>query len=82
MTAALVIVQAHLMCETGEKPVLMLDDLFSEFDEKHLRRVLDAGLGLGVQLWLTGTRATEIANCNSSYTMFHVEHGQVTTSSV
>lgn len=81
MTAALVIVQAHLMCETGEKPVLMLDDLFSEFDVKHLRRVLDAGLGLGVQLWLTGTRATEIANCNSSYTMFHVEQGQVTTSS-
>ncbi|MCW8925986.1 MAG: DNA replication/repair protein RecF [Xanthomonadales bacterium] len=83
MTAALILSQAHMMCEMGETPILMLDDLFSEFDPAHLERVLEAGLDLGVQLWLTGTRATPaITNFGSSCTMFHVEHGQVTNSSV
>ncbi len=83
MTAALVIAQAHTICETGEKPILMLDDLFSEFDEAHLGRVLEAGMGLGVQLWLTGTQsAPAIRNYNSNYSMFHVEHGRVTKVSV
>jgi len=81
MTAALIISQAHMMCDAGEKPILMLDDLFSEFDPAHLERVLEAGLDLGVQLWLTGTQAMPaITSCNSSYTMFHVEHGQVVSS--
>lgn len=80
MTAALILTQAQMMCETGERPILMLDDLFSEFDHEHLARVLEAGMSLGVQLWLTGTQAgPAIKQCNSSYTMFHVEHGQLTT---
>lgn len=80
MTAALILAQANMMCETGEKPILMLDDLFSEFDEAHLGRVLEAGMAMGVQLWLTGTQpAPEMTNYNSTSTMFHVEHGQVTT---
>lgn len=78
MTAALVLAQAQMMCENGEKPILMLDDLFSEFDQAHMVRVLEAGLELGVQLWLTGTRATPVVTRHTgSYTMFHVEHGQL-----
>lgn len=81
MTAALILAQAQMMCETGEKPILLLDDLFSEFDEAHLGRVLEAGVGLGVQLWLTGTHSTPaLRQHGGSYTMFHVEHGQVVTS--
>ena len=79
MTAALIIAQAHAMCESGEKPLLLLDDLFSEFDEAHLSKVLEAGMGLGVQVWLTGTQsAPAVTNYNNRYTMFHVEQGRVT----
>ena len=78
MTAAMIMAQAQLICESGERPVMMLDDLSSEFDEAHLGKVLKAGLELGVQIWLTGTQlAPAIKACESSYTVFHVEHGSV-----
>lgn len=78
MTAAMIIAQAQMICDSGEKPVLMLDDLSSEFDHDHLERVLKAGLGLDVQLWLTGTDLVPaIKACDSSYTVFHVEQGDV-----
>jgi DNA replication and repair protein RecF len=79
MTAALVMAQAEMICESGEKPLLMLDDLSSELDENHLSKVLEAGLSLGVQIWLTGTElAPAIAAVDSSFTLFHVKHGSVT----
>ena len=83
MTAALVLAQANTMCANGEKPVLRLDDLFSEFDQKHLERVLDAALELRVQVWLTGTRVpSSVKQRNGSCTMFHVEHGRVENQAV
>jgi recombinational DNA repair ATPase RecF len=78
MTAAMILAQAQLICESGEKPVLMLDDLASEFDEDHMARVLKAGLELGVQIWLTGTDVeSAISACDTSYKVFHVEHGAI-----
>jgi len=78
MTAAMILAQAKLVCESGEKPILMLDDLSSEFDEAHLGRVLNAGLELGVQIWVTGTQLVPaIKASKSSYTVFHVEQGRV-----
>lgn len=78
MTAALIMAQAELICESGEKPILMLDDLSSELDEEHLIKVLRAGLEIGAQIWLTGTELVPaIAGCGSSYTVFHVEHGGI-----
>jgi len=82
MTAAMIMAQAQIICEAGDRPVLLLDDLSSELDETHLTRVLRAGLGLGVQIWLTGTKhataikAGGVANGISCAT-FHVEHGVV-----
>ena len=78
MTAAMIMAQAQLICDSGEKPILMLDDLSSELDGEHLTRVLKAGLNLGVQIWLTGTEMVPaIQACEGSYTVFHVEHGEV-----
>ena len=78
LTAAMVMIQAELICNSGEKPVLLLDDLSSELDEAHLGKVLRAGLDLGVQIWLTGTELSPaIAACGADYTVFHVEHGEV-----
>jgi len=81
MTAAMIMAQAQLICNSGEKPILMLDDLASEFDELHVSKVLKAGLELGVQIWLTGVSLTPAVDmCDTSYTVFHVEHGKVSTS--
>jgi DNA replication and repair protein RecF len=78
MTAALIIAQASTICASGEKPVLLLDDLFSEFDDEHLARVLAQAMNLGVQVWLTGTRSSPaIEVFKGAYSMFHVEHGKV-----
>ena len=78
MTAALVMAQAQMICQNGEKPILLLDDLSSEFDEIHFYRVLNAGVELGVQILLTGTDMTPaIKSCESPYSVFHVKHGDV-----
>jgi len=78
MTAAMILAQAQMICETGEKPVLMLDDLSSEFDADHLSRVLLAAMELGIQVWLTGTEhAPAVRACEGSSKVFHVEHGSI-----
>ena len=80
MTAAMIMAQAELISKTGEKPLLMLDDLSSELDEVHLGKVLQSGLNLGVQILLTGTDwVSAIDASGGDYTMFHVEHGRVTS---
>ena len=79
LTAALIITQAQMICEAGELPILLLDDLASELDGDHLIKVLRAGLELGVQIWLTGTvLPNAIKDCGQAYKVFHVEHGRVT----
>lgn len=79
LTAAMVIAQAQMISESGETPILMLDDISSELDETHLRQVLKAGEGLGAQILLTGTvLAPPIKSCEGSYKVFHVKHGSVT----
>ncbi len=78
LTAAMVMAQAQMICESGEIPILMLDDLSSEFDETHLAKVLQAGIDLGAQILLTGTDlAPVISACKHPYTVFHVKHGVV-----
>jgi DNA replication and repair protein RecF len=78
MTAAMIMAQARLICESGERPLLLLDDLSSELDEEHLEKVLQAGLSMEVQIWLTGTQlAPAIKACGDEYAVFHVEHGAV-----
>ncbi|MGA9575142.1 MAG: DNA replication/repair protein RecF [Lysobacterales bacterium] len=80
MTAALIMAQAQMISDSGELPVLMLDDLSSELDEPHLEKVLRTGLELGAQILITGTELfPAIKNSNSPHKVFHVEHGSVST---
>lgn len=41
--------------ETGETPIVMLDDVLSELDAQHRERLLEAVCGAGAQLILTST---------------------------
>jgi len=80
MTAAMIMAQAQMICESGERPILMLDDLSSELDDIHLEKVLRVGVELGVQILLTGTTlAPPIRAFENRYKVFHVKQGSVTT---
>jgi len=74
LAAALLLTQAQLLMESGEKPVLLLDDLASEFDRAHFNSVLRYALGTGAQVWVTGTREEALDHPAS---VFHVEQGSV-----
>lgn len=79
--AALVLLLAqssHLAAHAGHWPVLQLDDLVSELDRHHQRRVLQVLVDSGAQVFVTGTEAIpELASLAVDYAMFHVEHGMV-----
>ena len=78
LTAAMVLAQAELICESGEPPILLLDDPSSELDDDHLGKLLAAALELGLQTWLTNTDMSPVvASCGADYALFHVKHGSV-----
>ena len=74
LSAALLLAQVEFMKSRGESPVVLLDDLASEFDGVHFEKVLTKFLATGGQVWVTGTRETEFSG---PCTVFHVEHGNV-----
>jgi DNA replication and repair protein RecF len=74
LATARVLAQGRRQCETGRKPVLLLDDLASEFDRAHFAAALEAGRALGVQMWISGV---EPVDPGVPCATFHVEHGQV-----
>ena len=63
----------------GVWPVVALDDLASELDRAHQRRVLDWLLATGAQLFVTGTEAPPALAGLELFpiTQFHVEQGQL-----
>lgn len=74
LSAALLLAQASLLSELGEKPIVLLDDLASEFDQIHFDTVLKAAMVCGGQVWITGTDTPHLPN---DKVMFHVKHGNV-----
>lgn len=83
LTAALIMAQGRLMLDSGEKPVLLLDDLASELDERHVGKVLEAGADLGAQIWISGTALSPvIAASFADFTLFHVKRGDVAPKSL
>lgn len=76
---ALLLAQAaYLAGQDGHWPVLQLDDLASELDRHHQRRVLETLHGSGAQVFVTGTETpSTLASLGIPMAMFHVEHGVV-----
>jgi DNA replication and repair protein RecF len=62
--------------ETGEFPVLLFDDVFSELDEQRRLALLEAIDGR-VQTFITGTEADKIGKIKIAGQMFQVAHGEV-----
>jgi len=62
----------------GAWPVVALDDLASELDRQHQRRVLAWLLDTGAQFFVTGTeQPAAVAELNPPFRKFHVEQGQL-----
>ena len=74
LAAALLLTQAELLTTAGETPLILLDDLGSEFDRYHFTSVLQRALATGGQVWLTGTREVQL---EGPCAVFHVEQGLV-----
>ena len=61
-----------------EWPIMALDDLASELDRNHQRRVLQRLLGSGAQVFVTGTEPpSALAELGLAPAWFHVEQGRV-----
>jgi len=74
LSAALLLSQVEILAEQGEKPIVLLDDLASEFDQDHYECVLARALKSGGQVWVSGTRLNRV---ETDHKVFHVEHGAV-----
>ena len=76
---SLLLAQAALLAEDdGHWPVLQLDDLASELDRHHQRRLLLALAESGAQVFITGTeRPAALDTLDVAVTRFHVEHGAI-----
>jgi DNA replication and repair protein RecF len=76
---AILLAQAeHHAQASGEWPVVALDDLASELDLNHQRRVLDRLVMSGAQVFITGTEASAtLSELQADVAMFHVERGEL-----
>jgi DNA replication and repair protein RecF len=74
VAAALLLCQGKILSEGGEGPVVLLDDIASEFDREHFEAVLECALECGGQVWVTGTSRQTTEH---PHKMFHVERGGV-----
>ena len=63
---------------SGEWPVVALDDLASELDANHQRRVLEWLQSSGAQVFITGTEApAALSLLQGELAVFHVEQGDL-----
>ncbi len=77
---ACVMAQARLFADTaGEWPIIGLDDIASELDLDHQRRIFASVHASGAQILATGTeQPAAFSALNTSAARFHVEQGRVT----
>jgi DNA replication and repair protein RecF len=76
--AALLAQAEHYATRRGEWPVIALDDLGSELDRPHQRRVLTRLLASRAQVFISGTTAPAgLEDLGASHSTFHVEHGHI-----
>ena len=75
---AILLAQAELHAGLrGEWPIVALDDLASELDRSHQRRVLERLVSCGAQVFITGTERPAALQDVRPLTWFHVEQGRL-----
>jgi len=80
LAASLLLAQAEIMSDHGKTPVLLVDDLASEFDQQHLQKMLQLFASTEAQIWITGVDKYLIENVKEAGLepyVFHVKQGQI-----
>lgn len=79
LVAALMLAQAEVYrLRRGRPSIFLVDDLASELDAEHRRRVLAALRALEVQVFITAINETALDAADwPAQRWFHVEHGQI-----
>ncbi len=79
LVCALFLAQTQLlMQETGNKAIVLLDDLTAELDNTHQSRLLEVLQAMRVQVFITAVNVKGIELQGwEGFKMFHVEHGNV-----
>lgn len=62
-----------MAAERGAPPILLLDEVAAHLDENRRRALYDILLGLGGQVWMTGTDAHLFDSLSTNAHFFHVE---------
>jgi recombinational DNA repair ATPase RecF len=74
LSTSMLLAQVRFLKSRGDTPLILLDDLESEFDRIHFKRVLEKFIETEGQVWVTGTRKPDYSGHCS---VFHVGHGTV-----
>lgn len=78
LAAACLLSQAVLFQQDGHVPLILLDDLASEFDAVHLEQVVRMAHDLGAQQLITGTDPSPYQQMGINQArMFHVKQGAI-----
>lgn len=74
LVSAMILAQTTIMAEeTGQKPILLIDDLSAELDKVNQRRLMEFVTTLALQVVVTNTESDENWNAYIDQ-VFHVEH--------
>jgi DNA replication and repair protein RecF len=67
----------------GEPPVLLLDDVLSELDQRHRRLLMDAAAGAGAQVLVTATDARDVESAEFAHIpLLQLEPGAIVRTAV
>jgi DNA replication and repair protein RecF len=78
LATALLLAQAELLTLNDEKPLLLLDDIASEFDDVFLSRIVSAGIEMGLQTWITDVSPASVMRHEPGLLRrFHVKRGKL-----
>lgn len=82
LIAAMKLAQAKLLyLQRGIRPILLLDDLPSELDQRHLQKLLDFIVDESLQSFISSVDASlcggQKSNTQTKFQMFHVERGRI-----
>lgn len=63
---------------TQNRPILLIDDINTEFDQENRRKVVKMFLETGSQLFINATNKSALNDIYSEKSMFHVKQGKIT----
>ena len=72
------ILQVLILVEQNNSPIILIDDISSELDQKKINRLIDFFIGLDVQIFITDIGNTLISIDDKNATTFEINNGHIT----